>query len=248
MICDQLRPNAAGLAALPAGDPERQAAEAHAQTCEGCRAELASAQRVMALLDRMPAPEPPSAEVLARVRAQIVREPRMMVRALPFGVVAAFALLAATMHLRAGEDDWIQALVLAAAAALFGITAALRGRLAIAVAVIGSALFAFTFAAGSGAADATTGMHCMLMEMIAAAIPLAVTVALVASKKAAGGPAMFGAAAAVGALAGQAALHLACPVRSQSHLLAFHTGGVAVAILVGLALSQLPMLKYSPSR
>ena len=242
MTCDELRPNAAGLAALPPADPERQAAEAHAQTCEACRAELQSAQRVILLLDRMPAPEPPSAEVLARVRAQIVREPRMMVRVLPFAAIAAFALLAATMHLRADEDGWMQALVLGAAAALFGITAALRGRLAIAVATLGSALFSITFATGGGAADATTGAHCMTLELIAAAIPLATTVALVMSKKASGGPAMFGAAAAVGALAGQAALHLACPVRSNQHLLIFHTGGIVAAIVVGLALSQLPRL------
>ena len=250
MTCDELRKDAAGLAALPKGDPERQAAEAHAASCEGCQRELEAASRVMLLLDRLPAPAPPSAEVLARVRGQILADlrPRMLLRMVPLAVAIAFALLASLMHTRADEDSWIQALVVAAAAAMFGITATLRGRMAMGVAAAGSALFALTAAVGSGGAAPSIGMHCMSIELIGAAVPLAVTIALVMSKKAGGGPALFGAAAGVGALAAQAALHLACPVRSDQHLLAFHTGGVIVAMLVGLALSRLPMLRYSSAR
>jgi hypothetical protein len=254
MTCDELRTNMAGLAALPAADPERQAAEAHARGCEACRQELAEAQRMIALLERIPAPEPPSAAVLSRVRMQIFAQlkSRFLLRALPLAVAAVFALLVSVTHTHAEDNGWIGSVVVGAAAALFAITAALQGRVAIVVAAAGSTLFALTVARGSGAADATTGAHCMATELLAAALPLAVTFALVASKKAwpvqGGAPALFGAAAAVGALAGQGAIHLACPVRSQQHLLAFHTGGVVVAILVGLALSQLPVLKYSSAR
>jgi hypothetical protein len=43
-------------------------------------------------------------------------------------------------------------------------------------------------------------------------------------------------AAAAGALAGHAALHLTCPVRAATpHLLAFHAGGVLLAAALGLS-------------
>src|SRR5262249_12103336 len=158
---------------------------------------------------------PPAPEVLARVAAQIRRAmgPRLLLRAVPLGAALAFALLAAVMHTRADEFAWLQAIVVAGAATLFGITAVLRASWALFATAVGSLLFALTAQIGSGAADWATGAHCMATELAGAAVPLAITVALVVSKKTAAiGAAGFGAAAGVGALAAQAALHLACPV------------------------------------
>ncbi len=91
------------------------------------------------------------------------------------------------------------------------------------------------------------GIKCVLIELIAASLPLATTAFLVVRRRAPNSAWRFSAAVALGALAGHAGLHLMCPVRTASpHLFAFHTGGVFLAAMVGLAVSRIPALR--PSR
>jgi len=76
------------------------------------------------------------------------------------------------------------------------------------------------------------GADCFFVEMIAAALPLA---AAAAQFRRDPRPGMLATAAAAGALAGQAALHLGCSAHDQAtHLWVFHVGGVALAALAGL--------------
>jgi hypothetical protein len=85
------------------------------------------------------------------------------------------------------------------------------------------------------------GVKCILIELIAASLPLATTAFLVFRGRVASGAWRFAAAAGLGALAGQAALHLTCPVATANkHLFAFHCGGILLAALMGLAVSQIP--------
>ena len=74
LSCEELRRDAAGLATLPPGDPEREAAYAHARGCAGCAAALREGERLVALLEALP-PEPaPSAAVLRRASAPVLEQ------------------------------------------------------------------------------------------------------------------------------------------------------------------------------
>jgi hypothetical protein len=288
VTCDELRPRAAGLCTLPPDDPEHQQALAHARSCRECEQALSEGRRLLALLARDPAPAPPSAEAMARVSGAVLaelaretaapsvgtarapaaasaarppaRRARLASLVAPLFVLASFGLLVAVGHRHHDDrDSWMEALLLAVASAVFAVTATLRGRLAMAVVAAGSALFALGVGAGAAGLAPSVGVHCVLTELLAAVLPLGLT--LVLALRGAGGlggtaasggqggpppgPALFGAVAGVGALAGQAGLHLCCPVRSLAHLTAFHAGGVLLAMLVGLLMGQLPALRRS---
>jgi len=90
--CDELRANAAGIAALPAGDPEREAYLAHARACAGCMEALREGEKVVAALGSAGLP-PPSSRALQRASAPILAElapSRWRLRAA--AVLAAFAV------------------------------------------------------------------------------------------------------------------------------------------------------------
>jgi hypothetical protein len=192
--CDELRPKAAGIAALPERDPERGAYLEHARGCEGCMQALREGDKLMRLLESAPQP-PPSPEALRRASAQIRAElqPRSASWALRIGAaVAGFAVILLIARHRDAEG-WAAALVvLACAAALAATAGALR-----AVAALPRAAAVWTFRTDPR-------------------------------------PGALAQAAAAGALAGQAALHIACPSSHQAaHLWVFHVGGVALAALAG---------------
>jgi len=71
--CDELRATAAGIAALPAGDPEREAFLAHARGCAGCMEALREGEKVVAALGSAGLP-PPSSHALQRASAPILAE------------------------------------------------------------------------------------------------------------------------------------------------------------------------------
>jgi len=77
-------------------------------------------------------------------------------------------------------------------------------------------------------------IDCSLFELLAAALPLAAAAVVYRRNPS---PGMLAQAAAAGALAGQAALHIACPGRHDVvHLWVFHVAGVGAAALLGLLL------------
>jgi hypothetical protein len=81
------------------------------------------------------------------------------------------------------------------------------------------------------------GIECLLIELGAAAGPLA-AFRFVASERR--GPALYGAVGAWGAVMGQLYLHVRCPVAHEApHLLAFHFGGVVVAAAIASLLGTM---------
>ena len=86
----------------------------------------------------------------------------------------------------------------------------------------------------------TIGAKCVAVELFAAALPLGAAV-FGARRWAIPLPSLRGAVvAASGALVGQAALHLTCPVREAAmHLAIFHVGGVVLAASMGALVSRI---------
>jgi hypothetical protein len=248
VTCEALRRDAAGLAALPPGDPEREAASAHARGCPGCAAALREGERLVALLDALP-PEPaPSAAALRRAAAPVLAElpSRRAGFALPAAAVLTAAVIALSARGHSREPaDWIAAAVLALAA---GGSAALIHRGWIIAALAGAASLAAALLLGApGALDLSEGLRCAATELAAAALPLVAALALARHGGVAPGPAPLAAAAASGALAGQAALEVACHAGHASpHLLAFHVGAVLAAAAIGAIAGA--RFVYAPTR
>ncbi|HEV3030500.1 MAG TPA: hypothetical protein VG319_02600 [Polyangia bacterium] len=254
--CDDIAADAMGLAALPPEAPERRRAEEHARTCAACARTLAEGGRLLAMLDTsiLPAPSPAalqraSAAVLAELddeRASVGAGAvaGRLAGAVAAAVVAAWALPLALARgpIVTGGSFALSAALAALAAVASAATVRWGGQVAVAFPLLSAVTALF---AGTGRAlEAPVGLHCAFVEaMTAGGVGLAawlVVRGLAARGPAAPGhvraaPALIVAAVGGGALAGHAALHLACPAATElPHLLAFHTGPVALA--VGLAL------------
>lgn|GEM_PF-3456046 len=222
--CDTLRLRAALLAALPPHDPDRREFDEHARACADCTRALREGQQLVQLLG-MATLQQPEAQALRRAASPILLRLRLAQALLPASALAAFALLVLLSSTRL--PGAAVALVLAALAA--GAAALLRlPRLALGGAVLVS--LAAALAVGQGQLfAASSGAGCLLLEQVAALLPFG-ALALVRRGRAL----EFAAAAAAGALAGQAALHLTCPDRLiAGHLFAFHFAGVLVAAAWG---------------
>jgi hypothetical protein len=108
--------------------------------------------------------------------------------------------------------------------------------------VVGGAA-ALVFAAITGWDGASVfslhvGWRCAEVELATALLPLAAAVAAVARGWLP--PAALAPAAAAGALAGEAALHLTCHApRSEGHLLVFHAGAVLLAAVAGAVAGEI---------
>jgi hypothetical protein len=78
MTCHDIEVDAAGLAALHAGDPERRAAFAHAEGCVTCQAALAEATGMLRALDAdlaaLAERDRPSAATLERMSRDLLRQ------------------------------------------------------------------------------------------------------------------------------------------------------------------------------
>ena len=165
--------------------------------------------------------------------------------ALPLGASVALGFGVVALMTRHGFYDGrslAAALTLAGGAALLVTLAPRAHPLLVGVVAAASLLFA-AMAGEGGGLEPHIGVHCILSELLASAFPLAATLFLVKRGRAQAGFLLFGTVAAAGALAGHAALHLACPVRLDApHLYAFHTGGVVLAACLGFLASRLPPL------
>jgi len=263
--CRHIQARAAYLSALPAPDAERKLAFEHARSCSACAKALAEGERVISLIDNLPPPPPPTELALQRASEPILRElgpargfrgrwDRVLVPLLSaISIAAGWAIaVALAKHRVADRASWFWSVLIALSASLVGI-ARLNAFLGVArlnaagagAAVVLSAIFS-ALMGSVGMLSAAIGIKCVLIELIAASLPLASTAFLVVTRRVAGGPWLFSAAAALGALAGHAGLHLTCPVHTASpHLFAFHTGGVILAAMVGLAVSRIPALEPS---
>jgi hypothetical protein len=247
-VSDAFRETAAAMALLPEGDPERAAFLEHARSCAECMQAFRQGEKLALLLQQAPLPAP-SPEALQRARQAVLGEMRP---ARPLGLLpAAAAVLAFVVPLlfarHLDAEGWGAAiLVLAAATALAATAGMLKaGGL---VALFASAGFAFAAGGvpgfphpGAGLVP-KLGMECLIVELIAAVLPLA---AAAMQFRRDPRPGALATAAAAGALAGQAALHLGCSAHGQApHLWIFHVSGVALAALVGWTLEG----RLSPSR
>jgi len=235
VTCEDLRANAAGIAALTAGDPERVAYLEHAKGCPGCLEALREGEKLVGLLERVRLP-PPSAEALARASSPVLRAlrpTRWPLRAA--AAIAAFAIPVLFSRHRDWEG-WIAAtLVLALATALSATAGAIRAGAWVALAA--SAGFAIA-AGGIPGFDGTeglairVGLECFGLEMLGAAL----TAGLLLWREGRNATSLA-ATAAAGGLAVQAALHLICGARGEApHLWVFHTGAVAAAAFAAWAI------------
>jgi hypothetical protein len=236
--CDELRAKAAGVASLPQGDPEREAFLEHARGCPGCMEALREGEKLLAALERSALP-PPSARALRRASSPILAELRPA--RWPVRVSTALAAFAIPL-LFSRQRDWegwaAAALVLGLATVLSATAGALRAGAWVALAA--SAGFAIAaggipgFDGGGEGLAVRIGLDCFALEMLGAAAATAFV--LWRQGRIAGS---LPATAAAGALAAQAALHLACTAHGQApHLWVFHVGAVAAAAVAGWALEQ----------
>lgn len=254
--CREIQGSAAYLAALPETDPERELALAHARSCAACAEALAEGERTIALIDGLPPPPPPTELTLRRASEPILRELDARLadaRLRPetaliwaSSILAGWSVAVALAKHRAEDRAswfWSATILFASVVGIGGILRfdALSTAAAVAISGIFSSILGH-----EGMLFPAIGIKCVLIELIAASLPLATTAFLVVSRRVASGAWRFSAAGALGALAGQAALHLTCPVSDvRPHLLTFHTGGVLLAALMGLAVSRIPALRSS---
>jgi hypothetical protein len=250
--CEDLQPTWPVLLGLPADDPELETALAHASGCQRCATEVRGSRALLTALDSL-GQQPPSRSALARAAAPILddlarqEEARRKYAAVIAAAasLAGFALLVAMSQSRAAFGPrWEIAFAFAAVAA--GCTAAavlFRLRALWAILPI-SAAMAVAVASSRGW-DADGGLRCALGEGIGASLPLAALSYLLLRKPFALGPSGAAAAAAGGALAGQAALVLTCPSHGIEHLVVFHAGTVALAAMLGYLWGQRPLIAAS---
>lgn len=247
ITCDHLRLRALALAALEPVDPEAAEARAHARACAGCAHALLQAERMLALLDAGLTPALPSAEALRRARDAVeermereaARTPRLGRLAAPLAALGAMALVIGMASHRALDASSLSLAAASAALALIvaGLGVGKRAGAAAVAACVGAAGVA-ALASSSPGLFAATGLHCLSIELFAAAWPVA-AVALARGASALSSGWTSAALAAAGALAGQAALAVGCADRTAGpHLLAFHLGGVVLAALAGAAIPR----------
>jgi predicted anti-sigma-YlaC factor YlaD len=193
----------------------------HLARCAACRAYMRQMRLTVSLLRRLgnePAPAP--AELLAMFRAKH-----------PLGAGAADAGRKGPASTLVG---WVETLVRGG-----------RAGVAIATVLLASvALLAAVSPVPGGPVPFAAAYMCLVKEVLAGLLPLASVMVLVWRARTPLSPAGYAVAAGLGALVGQASLHLTCPeVGMRTHLLAFHTGGVALAMLLGAAAGRLQSVR-----
>ncbi|MCA9668142.1 MAG: hypothetical protein KC503_21235 [Myxococcales bacterium] len=217
--------------------------------------------------------EPPSAQALERTRAAVMAqvaadleaeagagagadagvgvsaaagEPRRKTRwwqlAIPhFAVALGFIALAALFKKMPFSADWPLAVGLGVGAAVLATFVVPYARLVLVSVGAVSALAMLVVGHGSGGIGMAA--KCGVMEMVAALVPLAITATMLWRRRIQSSAATLAAATASGALAGQAALILACPGRNLEHLLVGHVGGVLLAAGIGFVVGLLPVFR-----
>jgi hypothetical protein len=189
---------------------------------------------------RLPAP---SARALRQASAPILADLRPV--RWPLGAVTALVAFAVPVLFARQRDweGWIAAFIVLLLATALGASAGLL-RAGAWVALAASAGFAIAaggipgFSAAEWGLAARLGLDCLGLELLGGAIAGAAVVWL-------GRGVSLATAAAAGALAAQAALHLSCGAHAQApHLWVFHVGGVAIVALAGWAAQE----RLYPSR
>ncbi len=233
--CVRVRADAPGLAALAPDDPERIAAWAHANGCAGCASALREAERLQALVAACE--PPPLAEgALERasqaILADLRREARRRMAASSAAVCASLAAFVGFARSRSrSAEDWAWAAVLGALAIALAAAGRRRAPLVITAAVLAAATAAA--AAGQpGPFAVDVGVHCLAAEIASAAMVVGAAWLAIRGGTTSLARSAVAAAAAAGALAGDAALQVTCQARDAiPHLLAFHVGGVLLAVV-----------------
>jgi hypothetical protein len=243
-----------GSALLDASDPGRLAVEAHARDCADCGVAWASAQKLVVLMDGLAPPPAPSDAALQRIAARIhgeldaekksapaVRDPEPEVAG-SFGWLTGLSIVAvgaAGFAFVPHDASTLRYLVAASAigvAAALGSMAARSGwharlatglALGLSIALGAVDLRAFTLELGHAES-------CYSTHVIACLLPLAAAAWLTMSKRGSTSPFHAAAAAACGAIAGQAVLLTACASEeSLLHVVFFHVAGVLTAAALG---------------
>ena len=233
--CERLRGDAPGLAALPADAPERLAAWAHASGCAACARALREAERLQALVTAWE-PPPLAAEVLERASRPIVDElgreaRRRMIASIAAVCVVLAAFVGFARDRARPAGDWAWAAALGALAAVLAAAARRRAPLVIATAVL-AAVTAAVATGRTGPLAVDVGVRCLTMELVSAAMVVGAVWLAIRGGSTSPARAAIAAAAAAGALAGDAALQVTCAARDAiPHLLAFHVGGVLLAVV-----------------
>jgi hypothetical protein len=247
MTREHLGERALYLAALEPRDPERLVAEAHARGCVECARALRDGQRLLVALDAALPPEP-AASSLARTAHAVHAAQRAgrrlgAAKAASAAVLAGIALAVAARH-RAPDPDFALFAGCLLAAGLLAAISIHRPWLALAgVAALAAGA---SWRGDPGAAFSVgIGLKCASFELVGAA---AAVLALLAHRRRhpmALAPIELAALAGAGSLAGVAALVVTCPAgHALEHLMLFHSGGVALALVVGVV-AQVLVVKRS---
>jgi hypothetical protein len=183
----------------------------------------------------------------ARRRQSTATIPTTAIAALLAAVAAAwFVPLAAGRKLGNGAPVGPSVLLAAVAALATAVALVLGGPALVAPAL--ASLVAALLGGGDGNLQTDIGLHCMTFEVAMAIVPMALAFGLAWRRGLARPLPVLAAAAAGGALAAQAALRITChALPSQAHLVAFHTGGVVIAMALG-ALASLLVPARAPHR
>jgi hypothetical protein len=231
---------AGGLASLPASDPERQAAYLHARSCVRCAAALKQGEAMFESLGEIASgPEPPQG-ILQGTAGRIESElsnPPVPWRSLSAVLVVLWLALVSLAKRRAGDGaSWWEALgVIVIAVIALGTAQRLRGRSGLLA--IGASGLLVALAWAQGPLAPLLGIECFLTEVATAGLSIAAVLWAFARGGWTRARAPLATIAAVGAIVGQAALHLTCPERTAGpHLFVFHFMAVVVAALAGASI------------
>lgn len=241
-MSEHVEAEAAVLVSLPKDDPERVAAEAHAEGCASCRRALDESERLMRRLrgtePRAHLHSPRMKPLLALIESELARERRttLALSAVTGGGVAVSWIFQISLDYSTASTEAARvsvSLAVLVVAVVATVLSRLMRRIVLGLLVATSGLLALAAGRVAGL-EPGIGAQCTLWEVVSAAIPW--TAAALMGRRFPGtfSRGQMMAIAASGALASQAAQHLTCPVwHDDAHLLIFHFGGVLLAMGLG---------------
>lgn len=237
----------AGLSMLPAGDPERRAADAHAAGCPRCALALKEAGEALGPLAILEAQAPPDvATTRTHLFASLAKDARLVSREAWVAVLGALVLIGLALSLFRIMDhsvlavlEGVSAFAVAAFAAFSARTLSGAKTSMLVVVATSLALLALQVDDAEGGLAGDHGMGCLMILGITALLPSAV-VAFVASQTLEPGSAWRTAArTGAAALAAQGGLALLCDSDGALHLGVFHLGGLLATMGIGAGLLHL---------
>jgi hypothetical protein len=237
------------------GSAERALFEAHLAGCAACTAWTKQLQSVARAVGRLPVPSVPleqRAALLARfdewaagrmapeaVGGDWTGSRRRAALAAAFATLAVFGLVVAMAH---HPSHLPSDLGIAGVLVCLAMVLAARGRrvtFGSAAAAVSIGLGAAVLAGRSGSLDLSTGLECILIVGVASVGSAGATWGWLRREPPERRRYGAGSSAVAGALAGVAALQLACGAHSSLvHLLTFHVGGLLVMAAAALLVSR----------